>query len=320
MDPIKPYNITFGSESLKLKLGNLALSCYILENGQRVLTKTSVQKALGYDGKSENWLFEFLMHINRLTPVEPVILEALSKDAVFQINNAEITATKYGVSANLFVEACNAIIKAKEDGFLFISELKYAKSAETIIKAIGDADIEKLIDYASGFDLFRQNHKEALMRFMITNYNKEYPVWIKSFPNNFIEAILAFKSWNWKELNENAEKIGAYFNHILFSRVEDVIFENLESSKPKMKYRKKNTPEQYIEHPDLKAQIQAITALIRASGKNQTIFEQLINKSFPNKRDLMADASQKQENTDKSSAKLSVFNETLGKALAYRKK
>jgi hypothetical protein len=320
MDTLKPYNVAFGTESLKLKLGNASLSCFVLENGQRVLTKNSVQKALGYDGKSENWLFEFLLHINRLTPVEPVILEALSKDIAFQVKNAETVTAKYGVSANLFVEACNAIIKAKEDGFLFMSELKYAKSAENIIKAIGDADIEKLIDYASGFDLFRQNHKEALMRFMINNYNKEYPVWIKSFSNNFLEAILAFKSWDWKDLNENAEKIGAYFNHILFSRVEDAVFENLESTRPKMKYRKKNAPEQYIGHPDLKSQIQAITALIRASGENQTIFEQLINKSFPKKRDLMADSSLKQATAGKSNTKLSIFNETLEKALAHRKK
>src|SRR6476660_5803337 len=235
----------FGSETQKLKIGAYTFSCYLLENGRRVLLKNSMPKALGYDGKSENWLFEFLMHINRLTPVEPVILEALSKDILFLVKSGDGFTKRMGISPNLFVEACRTIVTANEDGFLFMSEVRFAKAAENILEAIGDADVEKLIDYATGYELYKQNHKDVLSRHMVAN-GGPHANWVKSFPDSFFQNIFAFKGWSWKKLNESPEIVGAYFNDLIFSRIEDLLFEKLETSKPKMHYRKKNTPEQYI--------------------------------------------------------------------------
>lgn len=308
--------VAFGSESLKLKIGNVALVCFILDNGQRILTKNSMQKALGYDGKSDNWLFEFLINVNRLTPVEPVILEALGKDILYTTDSSVI---KHAISPNLFVEACRAIVKANADGFLYVSEQKFAKAAENIVTNIGDADIEKLIDFASGYDLFKHNHKEALIRFMQSYGNRQYPIWVRSFPDHFLSAIFAFNGWTWKDLNEKSEKIGAYLNDIVFSRVDDRLFETLNSSKPKMKYRKQNTQEQYLENEDLRAHTSAIVALIRASERNETILEQLINKSFPKQRNLENVAAKKDAGTN-TGVKLSIFNENLQKALVHKKK
>src|SRR5688572_15108881 len=174
----------FGSETQKLKIGSFTFSCYLLENGRRLFLKNSIQKAFGYDGKSENWLFEFLMHINRLTPIEPVILEALGKDIVFQVKSGDGFTKRVGISPNLFVEACRAIVTANDDGFLYMSEVRFAKTAESILAAIGDSDIEKLIDFATGYELFKQNHKDALSRYMVTN-GSQYANWIKSFPDSF---------------------------------------------------------------------------------------------------------------------------------------
>lgn len=308
--------VAFGSETLRLKIGNASLTCFILDNGQRILTKASVQKALGYDGKSENWLFEFLINVNRLTLVEPVILEALGKDILYTTDSSII---KHAISPNLFVEACRAIVKANSDGFLYVSEQKFAKAAENVVNTIGDADIEKMIDFASGYDLFKHNHKEVLIRVMQSGGNQHYPVWIRSFPDYFFSAIFAFNGWNWNDLNEKAEKIGAYLNDIVFSRIDEELFELLNSSKPKMKYRKKNTQEQYLENQELKTHTSAVVALLRASEKNETIFEQLLNKSFPMQRTL-GHAMPKRDAGINTGVKLSVFNETLQKALLHKKK
>lgn len=308
--------VAFGSETLKLKIGNAFLACFILDNGQRILTKTSVQKALGYDGKSENWLFEFLINVNRLTAVEPVILEALGKDILYTTDSSII---KHAISPNLFIEACRAIVKANSDGFLYVSEQKFAKAAENVVNNIGDADIEKLIDFASGYDLFKHNHKEALIRSMQSRSSQQYPIWVRSFPDHFFSAIFVFNNWTWKDLNGKAEEIGAHFNDIVFSRVDEPLFETLNSSKPKMKYRKQNTQEQYLENQELKAHTSAIVALIRASERNETIFEQLINKSFPKQRNLDNETAKKDAGIN-TGVKLSVFNENLQKALLHKKK
>jgi hypothetical protein len=307
----------FGSESQKLKIGPFTFSCYLLENGRRLFLKSGIQKAFGYEGKSENWLFEFLMHINRLTPVEPVILEALGKDIAFHVKSGDTFVKRLGMSPNLLVEACRTIVAANDEGFLYMSEIRFAKAAENILKSIGDADIEKLIDYATGYELYKQNHKDALSRFLAADGNS-YANWIKSFPDAFFQTIFAFKGWSWKDLNENADKTGEYVNNIIFSRIDHDLFDELGATKPKMQYRKKNTPEQYLEHSDLKAYMQTVIAFLRAADRNETIFEQLLNKSFPITRNL-AVATQKKDAGVNTGVKFSAFSDSMSKALQRKK-
>jgi hypothetical protein len=316
MDSNKLPSSIFGSEAQKLKIGPFTFSCYLLENGRRVLLKNSIQKAFGYDGKSENWLFEFLMNINRLTPVEPIILEALGKDIAFQVKSGDSFAKKLGISPNLLVEACRTIVAANDAGFLYMSEVPFAKAAENILKSIGDADFEKLIDYATGYELYKQNHKDALARFLTADGNS-YGNWIKSFPDGFFQTIFAFKGWNWKDLNENPEKTGAYINDIIFSRLDDELFEVLETTKPKMQYRKKNTPEQYLENQNLKAYMQTVIAFLRAADRNETIFEQLLTKSFPIRRNVTIAGQKKDANI--VGVKFSAFSDSMSKALQRKK-
>jgi hypothetical protein len=319
MDDIKIHRVSFGSESQKLSFGKIKLTCFQLDNGQRVLLKQSVQKSLGYDGKSENWLFEFLMHINRSMPVEPALLESVSKDIHIHRWNNDDAIHDLAIDANIFVGACKTIIDAKKEGYLFLSELKFAKAAERIIDDIGNSDIEKMVDFATGYDLFKHNHKEALIRFMSNIEEQKFPQWIKTFPDPFFETIFSFQNWSWENLNRNPEKIAEYFNEIIFSRLDDIHIEELNNTKPKMKYRKGNTFEQYLEHPKLSAYILSVLALINASGRNKTIFEQLLNKSFPKQRDVKISAPEKKKPATES-VKLSAFNENLKKALFQKKK
>jgi len=315
---VKIENIAFGNDSLKLKLGKAALPCFILKNNKRVVDKQSIPKALGYDGKSENWLFEFLLSINRLTPIEPALLEALGKSIPFQRNID--SPIKHGIEAKLFLEACIAIVKANNEGFLYLSELRFAKAAEEILNAVEGQDIEKLIDFASGYELFKQNHKEFLSRFMSKQLDANFPWWIKSLSESFFDAIFDFRGWQWQDLNQNPGKVGNYINDLIFSRIEAGLMEILETTKPKMKYRKPNTAEQYLEHPQLKDHISAVMALMKASGANQAIFEQLINKGFPKKRDLkLVETETNEPNKKTANVKRAVFNESLQKAVIRKK-
>ena len=316
MESTKVPVALFGSESQKLKLGSLAFSCYLLDNGQRVLLKNSIPKVFGYDGKSENWLFEFLMHINRLTPVEPVILEALGRDIVFQVKSGESLSKKLGISPNLFLEACRTVVQANNGGFLYMSELRFAKAAENVIKEVADADIEQLIDNATGYELYKQNHKDALARYMSGN-DQSYGIWVKSFPDSFFRTVFLHKGWGWKNLNSDAVAFAAFLNNVVFSRIPHDLMVELQDSKPKMQYRKKNTPERYIEHPDLRAYLQAISSLMTASDNSDMIFEQMLSRAYPQIRNIL-DTSAKKDAGQNADAFI-MFNDSIQKAF-HRKK
>ncbi len=317
MDTLKSFKAVFGNDSLKLRLGALEFPCFLLENGQRILSKNGVQKAMGYDGKSENWLFEFLMHINRLTVVDPALLESLGKTIIFEIKKSHETQLQTGLDPKLFVEACKTIVKANEDGFLYLSEQKFARNADTVLKAIGDDKIEDMIDFACGFERFKQNHKDALARWMTVN-EMEYGIWVKSFPDRFFETIFALQSWKWEDLNLQKEMIAEYFADTIFSRVEPELLEVLLTSKPKMKYRRKNTPEHYLENENLASYLRTILLLADTSANNPAIFEQLLNKGFPKKRELSAGSINPADKKNEDET-FSALNENLVKALEKKK-
>lgn len=49
----------YGSDKTPLRLGNLEIPCYVLDNGMRVFSGRGIQKAIGYDSKSGQWMNSF---------------------------------------------------------------------------------------------------------------------------------------------------------------------------------------------------------------------------------------------------------------------
>ena len=50
----------YGSDKTPLKLGNLELECYVLEDGTRVFSGRGIQKALGSKSTSGQWLSTYI--------------------------------------------------------------------------------------------------------------------------------------------------------------------------------------------------------------------------------------------------------------------
>jgi hypothetical protein len=317
MELIQPKPIKFGTSTSRLSLGKITLSCYILENGKYIFTLESIQKAMGYNGKSKNWLFEFLAHINRLTVIEPALLEALSRTILFETDRSVTGEVKSGVEAAIFLEACGEIKRAKDEGFLFVSELKFAKAAEIILDALSDKNILQMIDFATGYSLFRQNHKDALSRYVKNETGQNTAAWIRSFPDAFFDYMFRLRHWTWTDLVEKAPVAGRLISDLVFDRISHELLDKLENTRPRMKYRKKDQPEEYIEHPELKTHLHSVSALLETSGFNQPVFEQLLNRTFPKQNVTQWETKITTENTN-TSDRLWSFNDSLRNVLGQK--
>ncbi len=264
-----------GADDQFLMLGSMKLCGYVLENGARVVTKDSVHKAMGYDGSDSNWLYDFISYLDKYRPVDLTLLQAVKYDILFQ-NNSNAAAIKKGINAQTLIDACKTIVKFKDEGFLFVSELKFARAAEEILKNFS-SDADALIDFSSGYDLYKYNHKCALTR-VLDNKNLYYR-WANTFPDSFYEAIFQFKNWNWTDLR--TLYASQYVHEITFSRVSNSLLEKLTNSKPRIKHRKLNSFQKYLEHPELQLIIQTVTICIRTSANNEQAFLQLLDNTYP---------------------------------------
>lgn len=158
----------FGSDKTPLKLGNLELPCYVLENGMRVFSGRGIQSAIGAKNSSGTWINRFInskgIQMNLLSGT----LEKLNNPIPFKRNNAGGSqSVTYGYEATLLIDLCNAIIDAGCDRQFDIDE-EYIKNATIIIRAVAKVGIIALVDEATGYDKEKGRAKDELQRFLKT--------------------------------------------------------------------------------------------------------------------------------------------------------
>lgn len=302
--------ILFESSKTPLTLGSKSLYVYVLENSQRVISIKSVQKALGYEGKNENWVFEFLKGINIYKPIAPELINNYQNP--IKIYNNENKNQKYLViTENVFKETLQVIVNAKEEGFLNVNQIKFSKEAKTLLENEHLNNIKNAINTSTGFTFYKENILDKIALNLKNNDLAFF--WVKTFPNDFFELLMEMKNLNWKNLFENQENLGEILNDTIFKRIDNTLLEELRILKPKRTYNRNNSKKQDLEHPKLKQHLAVLCSLAKISGNNWIIFNQLLNKSFPESKNR----SSKKIKIAKinKSVTLSNFDENLLKIL-----
>lgn len=282
----KIQKVQFGAPNLPLKLGSVAISCYILEDQQQVLTKAGFQKALGYDGKSEEWMLDFLSSVNKFYPISGDLLTAYENPILFELqsNDHHPTIIK-GITPKTFLETCTAITNAKNDGYINISQLKFAKAAENLLRFLSAQDLSALIDTATGCNIFKENTLLYLQQYLQDKYADQSYQWTKTLPEAFLEKLFEMHQSDWVKLRRDPEHIATALNDVIFSRLPESLLEQLAIQKPKRAYKRK-IGALVAEHPELKIYISELTALLYAANDNWNIFLQLLNRQYPKNNSL----------------------------------
>jgi len=298
--------IAFGAENRPLQLGPILLSCYILENGQPILAVSGIQKALGYEGKSDHWLADLLSHIGKFIP-NAALLETLQNAPLFSNGSSPFKA----VDPETFLEICKTIVDANKDGFLNLNQVKQARQAEKVLQHLNTSNCRQLIESATGFKFYKEHAIAHFAKSLSAELNDPAFDWLRTFPESFFLKLFEFHPSGWEDMLANPKALGKIITDIVFSRLSDELLETIRTQKPKRAYQRKNGL-QDNEHPELKDYVSTVLSLIKASGDNWNIFLQLLNRSFPknpnytNKFPLMADLRKKE-------TPLSPFNQILKK-------
>lgn len=119
-------------------LGEIAIPCYVLNNGMRVFSRRGMQKAIGNESKSGQWIRSFCNQ-DGLAPYlragENSITDRLLTPVKFKRNTAGGSQSiTYGYEATLLIDMCSAIIDASRAGVYtnYVSEF----NCDTIISCI----------------------------------------------------------------------------------------------------------------------------------------------------------------------------------------
>ena len=274
--------VRFGIPTKKLKLRTIELDVYVLDDYIRVVEKNKLEKALGKEGKSEQWLLDFFVSIKSYVVLSDEFVEALTYPIAFIHTNEEGKQKSYlGYNALFFIEIITTIAKAKKSGYLSLNQLKTGKVADKIITFLENRFIKNLIDEATGFSFYKENAKEKLKDFFLKHKSDTAFEWIKTFSDAFYEDVFTYLEMSWVELKNNPVKIADFIYSTIFLRIDNKTLEVLRKTKPKRSYLNTYGVPINRENPKLKEFNSTIQSFFKEAIYTRTFFMELLIKTYP---------------------------------------
>jgi hypothetical protein len=279
---------THGSEDHPLKIGDVEIACYVLEDGRRVLQQTGLIGALnmshgGSYSKGGDRLAKFATQ-GRLKPyISKELIERTANPIRFRTPKGSLA---YGYEATVLADLCEAILAARGAGILQKQQDHIARQAEILVRGFARIGIIALVDEATGYQHDRE--KLALAKILESWIAKELQAWVQTFPGEFYEHMFRLRGL---EFSSKSVRRPQYFGHL----TNDIVYKRLESGvltelkrvaprnsegRPTAKYLQSLTAN--VGYPKLKEHLGAVVAYMRIS-KNWDQFMNLLNEHYPRK-------------------------------------
>ena len=281
-----------------LPLAGVTLSAAIID-GKRILSERSIANAFGIKGGGAYWsrkkidssavLPEYLS----ANYLKPFISKELEEKLVSAVEYISISGVKSkGIEATVLSDICDVYITAKKaydksnienENLNIVAENAYA-----LIKAFAKVGIIALVDEATGYEKVRE--KSELQKFLEKFLLEEKGKLVRTYPDEFFEAIFKMKGYSWLNINsgQKPQWVGKIINDVVYSRIAPNVLEVLREKNPvvnKKKGYRKSKHTQWIEpeygHAKLKEHLHFITLLAKASGYDWKSFKVLLDKSLP---------------------------------------
>lgn len=281
----KVLKATHGDATRPLKIGDLEIGCYVLENGTRVLSGRGMQSALGLGQRHGALLRGFLEKGNLKPYINDEIANALDSPIRF-VRPGRGGKLATGYEATILADICDSILSARKSGALTEKQLLIAEQAEILTRAFAKVGIIALIDEATGYQEVRDRF--ALQKILDQYLRKEFAAWAKRFPDEFYKEMFRLRGWEIKPLSVNKPQVvGKYTTNIVYERLAPGIVEELEKKNPKNERGQRKTRHHQwltddVGHPALAQHIYAVMGLMRAS-KTWDQFMTLLNSAYPKK-------------------------------------
>jgi len=268
-------------------IGELAIPCYVLSDGSRVLNQTGVMRALGLPITMSA---ATLITQSSLRPfITQKFLDEKEKQVHFKAKNkGGAPSSAYG--ATLLVELCAAFVNAEANAVGANREkIKFfAERARLLQAAFAKTGITALIDEATGYDKVRG---EMLQEMIQRHVSEELAKWAKRFPDDFYRELFRLNGWTWNNNSKRPPKVGEYTVDLVYERLCPGLIQKLREKNPKTeKGHRKVAHHQWLSEEvgdvNLAKHLHAVTALMKVS-KNWGTFKRRLNEVFPKKNEQM---------------------------------
>jgi hypothetical protein len=221
-----------------LNIVGVELPCYVLDNGVRVIGRTSAAELLS--GIKGGGALEIYLRPKALEPFinKDLILERFVPFRLPEVEGLK-TAVK-GLPADLFIEICQGFVAALEASLaptaphprMTLRQQQMAIKASMFLSACAKVGLEALIDEATGYQYERAT--DALQVKLAAFLEDEMRKWEKTFPDELWKEFGRLTAWK-GPLHQRPKYWGRLVMELIYEKLDPDVAEWLKKNAPSPK-------------------------------------------------------------------------------------
>lgn len=270
---------THGSEDHPLKIGEVQIPCYVLEDGRRVLTRAGLQTGIGMSASGaikagEQRLSLFMQGLSeRADQAGQADLADRFRALSVQLGSPVRfrppgqNAAWLGYEATILADLCDAILAARAAGQLNRQQEHIAIRAEVLVRGFARVGIIALVDEATGYQ--RDRAKDDLAKILEAFVAKELQPYVRTFPSDYYEQLFRLRGLKFPPENPKfrPQYFGTLTNDIVYRRLAPGLLDELKklASRDEKKAHLHRRLTQEIGHPKLREHLASVVTAMKLS-------------------------------------------------------
>ena len=223
----------------ELHIGEQALPCYVLDNGERVFSLKGV--VVGLIGTEGGQLAEYLKVSGLRETLPPDLTPDADGDipALFKFDTTApgIAKIATGMPVEKLMDLCAAYSAADDAGNLTTDRQKdIAKTANRLLRASAKVGIIALVDEATGYQYERVRDAADFLQFKFKVFFEEsMRPWEKTFPNELWAEFGRLTNWS-GPLTSRPKWWGKLVNELVYEYLDPDVAKWLKENAPKPRH------------------------------------------------------------------------------------
>jgi hypothetical protein len=245
----------FGKFPGHLRLGDKVIDCYVLDTGHRVITLQSAVSAISDKVHGNLGAYLDVKALHGLIDPNRVIEGTVE----FYIPTSGVQMTGRGLTAEAFIEVCDAYVMALEQNLLTTKrQREMAVKCSAILRSCAKVGLIALIDEATGYQYERA--EDALQLKLRAFIAEELREWEKTFPDELWEEFGRLTGWR-QPIHSRPKWWGKLVMELIYDALDADVAKYLRTHKPPPRYGQ-NYHQWLTENYGLKQLVQHINQVI----------------------------------------------------------
>lgn len=268
-----------------LKIGDILIPCYVLNDGRRILSGRGLQDALRLvdEAPHSQKAGSRLPRLFENKGIKPFLYNDLNEGHFSPIECYDGKTKLNGYDAAILPDICDAILEARRQGKTNTARMKViADQCEILVRGFARVGIVALIDEATGYQDVRE--KNALAKILESFVAKELQPWLKTFPDEYYKQIFRLYNLTYppKQSHFRPGFIGKLTNDVVYDRLAPELLPELkkEASKLSKKARLHQFLTSDIGHPKLREHLASLVTILKLSSSPEE-FKQKVDLIHP---------------------------------------